>query len=1218
MRARTEAEREIALHAEEAHEIERRLEEEDQWHNMELARIMRSLGADSTRGLTSIEAAARLARDGPNELEQEEKLPLWKLFLRQFASLIIVLLFAACVASLALGEWVEGVAVIIIILLNATVATYSERSASNALEALARMGEASCVVIRDGERRDVPSAQLVRGDVLLLETGSVVPADVRLISATGFKVNEMLLTGEPVDVSKKATAGGVSDDGKLTPMNMAFSSTTCAQGHAVAVVVETGMDTRVGRIAALLNQSSGGDGAAGAGGQKKKRKGPKRTPLQQKLHKLGLLISTCALSACIAVFIVGTVRGHRDPEHPDNEPWLQMIMVSVSLAVSAIPEGLPLCVTICLALGTADMVKKNVLVRKLPAVETLGSAQVIATDKTGTLTEGRMTCVKTWVAGVSYDVSGKGFDPYGDIVQNEQSALEEPVTAPTEDGTYGAKSVKDAALRSLLQTCVLCCNTELVREAVQMKGEADRYEWVCNGNSSEAPLVVAAAKAGVRRDATNQLFPVVAQVPFSSSRKMMLTVHRVTPEAVALGSFGGSDLHAGSYLVCVKGAPNYVLNRCSSSVRHVDATGTAARVRPLAQSTQRAVTEQVDDMSSQALRVLAVAYRVCEQLPAGITATTTSTRGAGAGAGAGAEEAKEAVQTDSKAPTYEVEEDTLFESACQALTLLGLTASIDPERDGVKESVEQARTAGVRTVMVTGDYLKTAIAIARNVTILPTGADEVEQAADCSVLRPDGEYLADYEIDEITSRTLVFARAKPEDKIEIVKSFRRQGLVVCMTGDGVNDSPALAEADLGVAMGESGTDVAKGASDMILTDDNFSSLVLAIFKGRTIYSNIQKFITYLLGTNVGQVVFIFTSVLVGLPAPLSPLSILLVNLIVDGIPCLAISMEPGDRSVMLQRPRPRKQSIITGRIPTFIFGHALTMAAAVLGAFCVGLYWNTGNVLLDDILPEDVDENLVQCRQFDGDEWKTVTGDDCAAWGIQRARTMVFLCITISEILRGFTVRSQAPFWHSPFRNKALTRGIILSAGIVLMVVLTPGIKDIWGMKNIPTFMWGTSAAFALITVVMDEIIKSRFRTEDDNARNWGSMNDGFSQVLVELRTLRKHMQDMETKLKVREYKHSRRSSFGRAHDRGVPGHELRRLLGVSASPTRSASQSPTGSQHDEFEVRLQKMSDRSGAGAGADEAPRPLHAGAVDVDVHDEAEVKADAGEDDKKSLLH
>ncbi|KAG3154741.1 Calcium-transporting ATPase 1 [Phytophthora idaei] len=1084
--------------------------DEKTWHQRSTELISKMLNTNLERGLNGMDVERRILRYGVNALEEEAKTPVIVIFLLQFYNLIIAMLLFAALASLALQEWVEGIAILAIVTLNAAVATYQEYSASNALAALASLSSPQSLVMRDGMQQVVDSKQLVPGDIVILVTGDVVPADIRLFTSVDLKCNEMLLTGESEDVPKKYNPpihpAGAGKPAKLTASNMVFSSTTITAGNARGIVVETGMNTRVGSIAALLQAKSGTDAAV----EKKwirnpigdciAKHRPKLTPLQRALHHTGYVMGLIAVGVAILVFIVGMIRGTEDPRHPDRPTYLTMIMAAVSVAVSAVPEGLPMVVTICLSSGTAEMVKKNVLVRKLASVETLGAASVICTDKTGTLTEGKMTAVKLWSDFREYSITGKGFTPEGSILSADGTSQAEPEAG-------------NAQVRATLMASVLCSNTQLK----QVEGEdGETPRWIPFGNSSEAPLVVAAAKAGIWEDNLLEDYPRLVEVPFSSSRKMMVTVNSV-PVVNGTAMFDTLALPGDRPLKLVanvKGAPNYILRNCTQYCRKDGTFETLNNVQ------RQEILEAVDALSSQALRVLAVAIQPMHELPFG----------------------KDCDDVDEK-----------FAALSKPLVFLGLVASIDPERDGVRDAIATARAASIRTVMITGDYLATAVAIAKNIDLLQVGADPNAQATDCTQLRPNGDvYLPPADIDEITSRTLVFARAKPEDKIEIVKSLQRQGLIAAMTGDGVNDAPALKEADIGVAMGISGTEVAKGASDMILTDDNFCSIVSAVEKGRVIYANIQKFVMFLLSTNIGEIILIFISVAGGFPLPLEALHILLLNLFTDGMPAVALSLEKGDPHIMAEKPRHKQSSLIHGRLWLLVLFNAFLLLAGAMTTFLLGLYWNFGELLTEDIYnagggTDGTDYTDVTCRRWEGvdDGWRVYGncaaqysdgsyifgeevagmtsfenstvycegGDyDCVPVGLGRAQTMVFLGLAFTEVLRAYTVRHfTEPVFARMLSNGYMQLAACMSVILTVLVSNVPVIMDdIFGFEYIPWYQWLVVGAVAVNNAFWGEVLKAFLRRKDRAQARWDHMKSGFEEILLEIRHVRHHVERLE------------------------------------------------------------------------------------------------------------
>jgi potassium/sodium efflux P-type ATPase len=1111
IRFMSDAEKILAEHPMETRQSFSNLDMTDQkrWHIQTIEFITKKLETSTENGLSTFESEKRIMEYGLNVLEEDPRTPLYIIFLLQFYNLVVGMLLFAAVAALSLQMYLEGCAVLFIVILNSIIATIQENSAGNALQALAKMSSPQSTVIRDGIQQTIDSQNLVPGDIVVLVTGDVVPADLRLFKSVDFKVNEMLLTGETDDVLKHSNAQMKGPSKKLTADNMVFSSTTVTAGNGMGVVVETGMHTRVGSIAAMLKSKSG------VSTDKRNSKNPlsrcmakyqpKLTPLQRSLNHLGFLIGVFAISVCTLMFIVGMVRGDKDPKNLDRPVWLTMIMVAVSLAVSAVPEGLPIVVSICLSSGTADMVKKNVLVRKLAAVETLGAASVICTDKTGTLTEGKMTAVKMWGDFKEYEITGKGFNPQvGSIFLDGVSQ-----TAP-----HGPNA--NVQVRSTLLACVLCSNTQIKQKEM----EDGRLTWAPFGNSSEAPLIVAAGKAGIWEEYVSEDYPRLVEIPFSSSRKMMITVNAVSPDKnTDVSKFDLMTLPVGTTLVAsVKGAPNYILNGCEQYCKQ---NGEYER---LTKEQRKQIMQAVDNLSSKALRVLAVAIRPMRKLPFG----------------------EDCEDVDEK-----------FEAlVAEPLILLGLMASIDPERDGVRDAIAKARRASIRTIMITGDYLKTAVAIAKNIDLLQMGADPNAEATDCSELRLSGtnDYLPETDLDEITSRTLVFARAKPEDKIEIVKSLQRQGLIAAMTGDGVNDAPALKQADIGVAMGISGTEVAKGASDMVLTDDNFCSIVSAVEKGRVIYANIQKFVMFLLSMNIGLIVMIFIAISIGLPLPLEPLQILVVHLFSDGMPAVALSLETGDPSIMNQRPRPKKQSVIHGRLWFLVFSNAFFIAVGAMSVFMLGVYWNFGQIMMDDILTtggvdarNTGDFTSVTCNRWEGIDksWKLygncnakdINGNfvfgndlkdrsffenataycrggdyDCLSHGLSASQTMIFVFIALSGVVRAYTVRSfTEPVFVGICSNRHLLYASGLSLTLTILVTNTPIImNDLFGFAYLQWFQWLVVISGALLLLFCAEMVKTYLRRRDRENSRWEAMRDGFEVVLMEIRHVRRHIEKLE------------------------------------------------------------------------------------------------------------
>mmetsp|Transcript_78591 Transcript_78591/g.138536 ORF Transcript_78591/g.138536 Transcript_78591/m.138536 type:complete len:1060 (-) Transcript_78591:296-3475(-) len=963
-------------------------------------KVVERYSTSLSNGLENDLAAKKLKEDGPNELAKQERPSLLMLFVMQLLGFIIILLVIAAVASMVVNgtgakaddplSYTTGIAIFVIVLLNAGIAAWTEHKAGGALEALANMSQANIYVLRDGKELYIPTNSIVRGDVVIMGTGDVVPADIRLFEAEDLKVSEMALTGEPDDVAKtwKLKPKKEGEPEKLTPENCVFSGCNVTNGKGRGIVTATGMGTRIGRIAQLI---------AGEEGPKKQcfclpDISANQTPLQKNLEKLGARIGVLAIVVCILVFIIGVAMGREDIENP-GEPVLYMILIAVTLAVAAIPEGIPLCVTISLSIGCEDMVHKNVLVRKLAAVETLGSASVICSDKTGTLTEGKMTMVGMWAGDVTYDVSGKGFDPTVGKVTFTKS---------------GAEASNELGVRSTLCAALLCCNTSLSKDEDGL--------WKPKGNSSEAPIVVAARKVGLSDETITEDYKRAVEIPFSSSRKMMLTVSDVSGRERLCES--GMPLPAGcKYLAVCKGAPNYIADLCAQRL------ASDGSVAAMTEEAKKDLLDVVDEYSSKALRVLAVAVRPMQEMPF--------------------DESDDDVSTDDK-----------FAALRKDLILVGLVASIDPDREGVKDSVISARGAGIRVVMITGDYLKTAAAIAKNVSILQPEDDEAVSAVDCARLRPNGPYISNDEMDALTSSVRVFARAKPEDKLEIVKSIQRSGQVAAMTGDGVNDAPALNQANIGVAMGIQGTEVAKGASDMVLRDDNFCSIVDAVEKGRAIYAGIQKFVAFIMSVHIAEVMQIFICIVIGIPVMRTPLQILFLILVTDLPPSIALGMEPGDRDILKQRPRPKTEPIVLNWMWLSMVMNGAVLSAVIIGVYVAALsYFCEGEIFQADIgLLENSGEKLAQ------------------------ARTVAFISLVWSENIRSYIARSfDKPVWRDLCGNKMMQKAIVLAQIALYAAVFIPGFStEVLGLRglDIEAFGWILAIAGPVGTLIFCELCK--------------------------------------------------------------------------------------------------------------------------------------------------
>lgn len=964
--------------------------------------VIRDLNVDPVNGLSSAEAAARLHLHGRNELEKEPPPSFLKLLLQQFSDLLVIMLIVASLVSIGLGEYKAAVVIIIIVIANATLGVIQESRAGAALDALSSLAAPRTDVQRDGQILNIDSAELVPGDVVILDLGRKVPADVRLIESQGMYSNEMALTGESEPVKKNAL--WVHEEKKeekkefhkeeaLTEANMVYMGCSVQDGRGKGVVVKTGMKTKMGEIAHLLKTADQG-----------------QSPLQTKLHNLGVRLGIASICVSVIVFVIGVATDRKTDPESDSPVWLQMLLVAVSLTVAAVPEGLPACVTITLAVGMNEMVKKNALIRNLHSVETLGSASVICSDKTGTLTKGEMTAVRLWFHGDIFRFTGQGYEPQGELV-----------ALASKSNVNVVRNTDPQA--EVLRLAVMCSNAEL-----QVNPKTQK--WECIGNISERPLVVAGAKVNLDKKQLDGEYKRVKENPFNSARKMMSVL-------VDVGNGPRNACYGNArYISAVKGAPNFILDKCTHMV-----DDDQSNIRALEPQDRQNILKAIDDFSGQAFRVLAIAYHRFE----------------------------ENEMPDSSPDNLE-----------RDLILCGMIASIDPERSEVTPSIRKAANAGIRTVMITGDYVKTAKAIAENIGLLPRGSPD-KKAVDCEIIRQIGgeieevkqqldacddkdeakkiEQKLDVLLDRLDSITVyadVYARAKPADKITIVRSLQRQGNICSMTGDGVNDAPALKQANIGVAMGITGTDVAKASADMVLTDDNFCSIVEAIEQGRTIYANISKFVFYLLSTNVSEVFTILIAVIMGLRSPLFPIQILWLNLATDGAPAIALAIEAIEPGVMQEGPRNKNESILEKLMITGIIIQTFTLTSLVLGTYILGLSWHTGSW-------DGANDNL--------------TTDEISK-GVDKARTMTILMITFGELIRAYSCRSMrySVFQLGLFSNPWMQYAVGTSMAATVLICNIPGVMDIFGTEYLDGRSWAWILCMCWIPFIVDEVTKTVYR----------------------------------------------------------------------------------------------------------------------------------------------
>lgn len=866
-------------------------------YNTELSELLDSLGTKREKGLTTDQVVRLREKYGENKLREKKKKTLFMRFIDQFKDVMILILIVAAGISFGVAiaegnakEFFEPVLILLIVILNAVMGVLQESKAEKALEALKSLSAPQARVIRDGAESVIEASELVPGDIIRLEAGDMVPADSRLIRSVSMKAEEAALTGESVPSEKDAEA----EVGEGAPLgdrlNMVFSGCSITYGTGLAVVTATGMDTEMGKIANLLEGEEEG-----------------QTPLQQKLANLGKYLGILALAACGVIFVVGLL---------DGMDVIDIFMVSVSLAVSAIPEGLPAIVTIVLSIGVQRMVKQNAIIRRLPAVETLGSASVICSDKTGTLTQNRMTLLSAYV---------DGSDASEEISPNNSESV-----------------------RRLLMYGTLCSDGTVVFSNSQE---------VHIGDPTETSIVLAAHKNGMPKDQLENKHPRMAEVPFDSDRKLMSTVNSID----------------GKNIVIVKGAFDVLSKRCVS--------GNIVLAEKYNQ-----------EMSSNALRVLAIAYKEIAEVP--------------------------------KNPTPEQLENNLI--------FFGLVGMIDPPRPEAKEAVGTCRLAGIKPVMITGDHVITASAIAKQLDILREGDDAITGA--------QLDEMNDSELDARIRKISVYARVSPENKIRIVRAWQRQGEVVSMTGDGVNDAPALKAADIGCAMGITGTDVAKGAADMTLTDDNFATIVHAVREGRGIYANIRKVVGYLLGTNIGEVLTVFFAMILWKKTPLISMQLLWINLVTDSLPAIALGMENVESDVMMRKPKPKNEGIFAGGLGVRVILQGAMFALVTLCGYAIGERMTGGNIL--------------------------------------GGQTMAFLVLAFSQVVQSFNMRSDhSLFKIGPFSNSTLNKAALVSTLLVALVLFTPAM-DIFGFIPLPpvAYLYGLGLSFVSVPVmeVMKLFIKQK------------------------------------------------------------------------------------------------------------------------------------------------
>ncbi|MEB1810028.1 MAG: cation-translocating P-type ATPase [Bacillaceae bacterium] len=896
------------------------------WYEMEVNEVERSTGTNETTGLSDKEAQKRLKQYGENKLDEGEKPSALLVFLSQFKDFMVLVLLAATLISGLLGEYIDAITIMIIILLNGVLGFVQERKAEKSLTALKELSAPQLVVLRNGEWTKIPSSLAVVGDIVKVTSGDRIGADMRLLKVNGLQIEESSLTGESVPVQKSEQVL-IGDDIELGDQaNMAFMGTLVTQGNGIGVIVATGMKTEMGKIAHLLQSTE-----------------TLVTPLQRKLEQLGKILIGVALLLTALVVLIGVYQGH---------DVYTMFLAGVSLAVAAIPEGLPAIVTVALALGVQRMIKRKAIVRKLPAVETLGCASVICSDKTGTLTQNKMTVTHLWIGGKTWHVTGTGYEPTGDFLASGEKV----------------NIQKERALQQMLAFGYLCnhakINEKPVKEGLLKK---KKTEFFLDGDPTEGALVVAAMKAGITSDSLKKQFKIIKEFPFESTRKMMTVI---------------VEDKNGKRFAITKGAPDVVLANSKSIFFNSREEAMTNRSRTL-------VEDAITTLASQALRTIAIAYRPLST-------------------------------SDKVDYPLDVEKD---------LTFIGLEGMIDPPRPEVRDSIRECREAGIKTIMITGDHAITARAIAKQLDILPENGKVL-----------DGQTLSRIsveQLEEIVDDVYVFARVSPEHKLKIVKALQARGHIVAMTGDGVNDAPAIKAANIGIAMGITGTDVAKEASSLILSDDNFATIKAAIKEGRNIYENIRKFIRYMLASNVGEILVMLFAMILGLPLPLVAIQILWINLVTDGLPAMALGMDKAEGDVMKRPPRSPDEGVFARGLAWKIVSRGFMIGVVTLVAFMVTLNAN----------PDD----------------------------LTKAQTVAFVTLVMAQLIHVFDCRSEYSVYHrNPFENMYLVVAVISSVLLMLAVIYYPPLQTVFhttymdardwllilGMAAIPTVVLGAGQLF--------------------------------------------------------------------------------------------------------------------------------------------------------------
>lgn len=891
-----------------------------EWYKQSKEEVLSNLSTNVDSGLTKDEVNLRLEKYGTNDLKEENKKSFISKIIAQFSDFLILILIVAAIISFAVGEVKDAMVILSIVVINAFLGIYQEGKAEKALEALKKMASPNAKVIRDGNIEVVSAGNLVPGDIVSLDAGDIIPADLRLIESSNLKIEEASLTGESVPVEKKSNASFDKEVSLGDRINMAYMSTSITYGRGKGVVVGTGHDTEIGKIATMIQTFEN-----------------EMTPLQRQLNRFGKFLGLTTIFVSIAIFGIGLLQ---------SRDLIEMFMISISLAVAAIPEGLPAIVTIVLSIGMGKMVKRNAIVKKLLAVETLGSTTVICSDKTGTLTQNEMTVVKVFTDGKILDVTGIGYDPVGEF------KLEGDKISP--------KNIGD--LQTMLSIAALANDADLEKTA-------EGYRVV--GDPTEGALITLAGKGNITRKDIHKEYPRIEEIPFDSDRKMMTTFHEnYIPNKIV--SF-------------TKGAPDIIINRCN----RISINGTVDNFDP---NLKKEVLNVNSHFSRDALRVLAFAYKEYDTLPNDISPDINE----------------------------------------MDMTFVGLIGMIDPARPEAKDAIAKCKDAGIKTVMITGDYKETAFAIAKELGM----AESIDEA----MMGEELNSISDKELNEVVKNIKVYARVSPEHKVRIVNALKQNGEITAMTGDGVNDALALKKADIGISMGITGTDVAKNTAEMILTDDNFASIVSAVEEGRIIFSNIKKFVYFLLSCNIGEILLVFTSIILGWEVPLLPIQLLWLNLVTDSFPALALGVEMGEPDIMQQKPRDTNESIIN---KDMMIGIAFQSIAVAVGSL-LAYYWAMNRY----------PDNLVH------------------------ARAITFATLITSELLRAYSSRSQKHtlFKIGFFTNKSMVYSTLFAFGLLLTLLYVPFMQDIFYTFPLGILDWQIVLSFAFIPLVVGELSKVLFK----------------------------------------------------------------------------------------------------------------------------------------------